>query len=695
MLNSGKSLFSILLRVNYRIDYFFTIKTILFLIFSVFTAFSNKRIVKLLNFPQCIVGSILLISSCSAPNSFSDGRYQDILESTDRRDSSSLILYLQDDDSDKRIRAAKGFASFVDSTLFPRLMAAYIREPNAEVRTHLLFAMGQNASVLGMEALQSGIKKLPQDDELLALAIAAGKCRNEAFFLRLAADSKNEEAMVEGLFYLARSRRSLSKPLMDACWKTLRNDDRLSFWAAQALLRGKAITPDSLSVLQNLYQQSTNLANQLSLLPLIAQAGSAGIQLLTDTYNRSGNADYRIRLACLSLPDSSAIPLLLNALSDNNQHVRNRALERLSEFNLLNYLRSLEMAFQREADLFLKVRIAGLLLANHSNPSIKSGYRTQLIAEFRKTNDEYLKGAVLKALGNDVESIGFLEEELFTTPSILLREFAFEALLAIRRSPRFDTYSAWWKGISSQSLADHYQSIFRYAIETADVSMVSLAASFLRESNILQAYDNKQVVNFPDIGFMEKSLNKLVLPRDIEAYGELLKTISHYKNLKEPSSVKAEWNNPIRWELLERIPRNQQVEIRTVKGSIRVELWIEEAPATVAWFVNLVQTGFYHQKRLHRVVPGFVIQDGCPRGDGFGSTPETIRSEFSARNFDEGVLGMASAGPDTESCQWFITHTATPHLNGRYTAFGKVVSGMDVVHALQYGDAIHEMVLVP
>jgi cyclophilin family peptidyl-prolyl cis-trans isomerase len=72
---------------------------------------------------------------------------------------------------------------------------------------------------------------------------------------------------------------------------------------------------------------------------------------------------------------------------------------------------------------------------------------------------------------------------------------------------------------------------------------------------------------------------------------------------------------------------------------------------------------------------------------------ETIRSEFTRRKFDAGVLGMASAGPDTESCQWFITHTRTPHLNGRYTAFGKVVKGMEIVHLLGYGAHIQNIVL--
>jgi cyclophilin family peptidyl-prolyl cis-trans isomerase len=194
---------------------------------------------------------------------------------------------------------------------------------------------------------------------------------------------------------------------------------------------------------------------------------------------------------------------------------------------------------------------------------------------------------------------------------------------------------------------------------------------------------------------MQQTLEKLILPRDIEAYGELLRTMRMYIGSPIDGNLKADYNNPIDWEYLQRIPSNQQVEFVTSAGNIVAELWVDDAPATVAWFMKLIEKDFYKLKRLHRVVPGFVIQDGCPRGDGVGSTMETIRSEFSRRSFDAGVLGMASAGPDTESCQWFITHNATPHLNGRYTAFGRVVQGMEVVHKLKIGDVIQEIKILP
>ncbi|HES60200.1 MAG TPA: peptidylprolyl isomerase, partial [Caldithrix sp.] len=108
----------------------------------------------------------------------------------------------------------------------------------------------------------------------------------------------------------------------------------------------------------------------------------------------------------------------------------------------------------------------------------------------------------------------------------------------------------------------------------------------------------------------------------------------------------------------------------------------------------LIDQGFYKNKKIHRVVPNFVIQDGCPRGDGWGSPDFSIRSEFSMINYEEGSIGMASAGKDTESSQWFITHSPTPHLDGRYTNFGKVISGIGIVHQIEVGDEILDMEIV-
>ena len=123
-----------------------------------------------------------------------------------------------------------------------------------------------------------------------------------------------------------------------------------------------------------------------------------------------------------------------------------------------------------------------------------------------------------------------------------------------------------------------------------------------------------------------------------------------------------------------------------------MKLFPDRAPESVTSFVQLIKQGYYNGKAFHRVVPNFVVQTGCPRGDGFGGLDFTLRSELAGSYYDdEGYVGMASAGPHTEGPQFFITHSPTPHLDGRYTIIGKVSSGMDVVHQLGIGDKITQI----
>ena len=98
---------------------------------------------------------------------------------------------------------------------------------------------------------------------------------------------------------------------------------------------------------------------------------------------------------------------------------------------------------------------------------------------------------------------------------------------------------------------------------------------------------------------------------------------------------------------------------------------------------------------FHRVVPNFVVQGGDPRGDGWGGPGYALRTEISTLHFEAGSLGMASAGKDTEGSQFFITHSPQPHLDGRYTVFGKVVAGMEIVEGLQIGDGILAVEILP
>jgi cyclophilin family peptidyl-prolyl cis-trans isomerase/HEAT repeat protein len=126
----------------------------------------------------------------------------------------------------------------------------------------------------------------------------------------------------------------------------------------------------------------------------------------------------------------------------------------------------------------------------------------------------------------------------------------------------------------------------------------------------------------------------------------------------------------------------------TDKGSFQVELAVVDAPRTAANFIALVRRGFFNNIPLHRLVPDFVAQGGDPRGDGEGGPGYTIRDEINQRPYLRGTVGMALDWPDTGGSQFFIVHSPQPHLDARYTVFGQVISGMDVVDRLSQWDAI-------
>ncbi len=134
-----------------------------------------------------------------------------------------------------------------------------------------------------------------------------------------------------------------------------------------------------------------------------------------------------------------------------------------------------------------------------------------------------------------------------------------------------------------------------------------------------------------------------------------------------------------------------QAYIDTSKGTIQIELAVLDAPRTVANFIALARRNYFRGVQLHRVVPDFVVQDGDPRGDGEGGPGYTIRDELNQRPYLRGAVGMALDWADTGGSQFFITHSPQPHLDGRYTVFGQVVSGMDVVDRLQQWDTIERI----
>jgi peptidyl-prolyl cis-trans isomerase B (cyclophilin B) len=130
--------------------------------------------------------------------------------------------------------------------------------------------------------------------------------------------------------------------------------------------------------------------------------------------------------------------------------------------------------------------------------------------------------------------------------------------------------------------------------------------------------------------------------------------------------------------------------IETDRGTIRLELFADRVPKTVANFEKLAGEGFYDGLKFHRVLADFMIQTGCPEGTGTGGPGYKFADELHAelKHDGPGVLSMANAGPNTNGSQFFITHVATPWLDGKHSVFGKVIEGQEVVDAVRQGDTM-------
>ncbi|MBI4405522.1 MAG: peptidylprolyl isomerase [Deltaproteobacteria bacterium] len=187
------------------------------------------------------------------------------------------------------------------------------------------------------------------------------------------------------------------------------------------------------------------------------------------------------------------------------------------------------------------------------------------------------------------------------------------------------------------------------------------------------------------MGILQAALNDGERQVVIAAVNAIKKISGNDESSKIPLNSRVESVTPSLSEIKQALRTN--VIIKTNRGEIELQMQ-EQAPLNAVNFVRLVKKGFYDKKTFHRVVPNFVVQGGDPRGDGYGGPGYSVRDEVSSFSHQRGVVGMATAGKDTGGCQFFINLAPNLHLDGRYTAFGKVIRGMEVADRLEVGDQI-------
>ncbi|MBK9552709.1 MAG: peptidylprolyl isomerase [Saprospiraceae bacterium] len=300
-----------------------------------------------------------------------------------------------------------------------------------------------------------------------------------------------------------------------------------------------------------------------------------------------------------------------------------------------------------------------------------------------RVSDIYRKTDIIDALSYDVTNFVFIRDATQKAPDKVIQVAGLASFTNILASPYFSK-------VYKSNYIPYKKLIFSYLINglmSGDVGLVSTAAVVLRDPILgLKTF-------YPSDSLFKIVLKRQKLPENVEAYKEVAKTLSYWNGLpeKQPQDIGFRM---LDWAVLNNISDSTTCEISTSKGVIKILMLPSKAPMTVANWVELVKRNYFNGKNFHRIVQNFVAQGGCNRGDGFGATNYTIRSEFSRIYYDrEGMVGMASSGADTESAQFFITTAPAPHLDGRYTIFAKVIKGMDVVKRLQRGDKINKVTL--
>lgn len=638
-----------------------------------------------------------------------NAQLQKIYTFRDERRTDSLLRYLSHDNATLRYLAALSFASTFDTNGIESLIPL-LRDPVEDVRVAAAFSLGQIGSRKCEKPL---IEAFVSDDTLskhqrfnAVVLEAIGKCGTRASLRRIAAVSTylpSDTLLLEGQCRAVLRFGLRDSILPEATQRMIEHahNDQIPeparMVAASYLARAKNISFDSAQA-ELLSAAFIRAPRNADIRVFLARAlGKSQTGPAFGRLSKVINTEQDWRVKCsivnaLAKFDYDTVrALVVPLLRDPNPHVNRTA----AEFFIANgqpkdgdyYWR----IAQGNPDLPMLTQIAlyrasNKFLSLRTEPESKFGVNNRLKEIFRASRKPSERAACLIALSEfgwnyrDIRNMGFND------PHPAVKTAAAEALAAIVRLPNF--YAVF--GENARIVRRDLYYYLREIVASADAGMIAASVEAFRT----EALNYKTFRDSARITLLKDVLSKLKMPRDVEAYMALNKTVAYFEGQPDPPAPKIPFNHPIGWEQMKTVSQNTEATLETSKGNIVLQFYPQWAPGSVANFLQLAASGFYDGKTFHRVVPAFVIQGGCPRGDGYGALDYTLRTEIGLVWYNgEGYLGMASAGPDTEGTQFFITHSATPHLSGHYTIFGKVKSGMEVVHQIQPGDVIQKVVV--
>lgn len=612
----------------------------------------------------CIAVLIAVCAGCGEnKNRFAKETERMIADLQDRRATDSLVAYLTSNNIRYQVLAAMALASVQDTTAVEALGTVPL--DNYTGTENAAFALGQSNSHRAVKAL----RRIADSSSLQSEAYEAlGKVAAKDDLQLFTSETAPYDGVAWGI-YRAGLRGVVDTTSMGIAAAILKHKDAgymARLGAAHFFARTQLPQTSGLASVLNKAADDENAEIRMAVASALAKVKAE--EALPSLARAASDPDYRVRVnaarALRTQPWDAARPLYEKLLGDSIVHVSVAAAEALNQLSGLKDYQTIWDWARKAANWRTQATLYECLC---KMPLMAEGLDQEIQDLYTKSRNPYQQAALLMALSNR-DNAGFVFKQFNEQGPKVIKSTAASALARINgRNPK-----------DPEKFVDIYKKI----VLDGDQGAIIYACGALRDTTL----GFKKIIT--DVSFLEEARSKLSLPKDYETYEPLERTINYFKGLPPPPPLKNEYNHPIDWDLAATIANDQKVIIETTKGKIVMQLFIEEAPGSVVNFVKLVNDKYYDGKFFHRVVPNFVIQTGCDRGDGFGSLDYSIRSEFTNRRYTTGSVGMASAGKDTEGVQWFITHSPTPHLDGRYTIFAEVIEGMEVVHKIEVGDQI-------
>ena len=669
---------------------------------------------------------------------------REILYLQDQRSlgNGKLVSYLSSTDSKLRARAAIALANLQD-TSSTKDLTPLLKDSDVTVRASAAFALGQIGSRSSCAPLLESLRS--ERDAVAARRIleALGRCGDQSCldsviaFIPRDPQLRGEQALTVAKFAL---RSIKSERSVWFCFDLLGDPDAEVQWRAlYSLWRSAPYGLIDVEISKR-REELTKLASsscadvRMHLATLLGRSKSSDAPSILFAIEKSEKerSDWRVQvqtvrsLGAFAPREPALLSKIIGYLGSPNEHVKIATLQVFTALTketvekseqkarLKKALNTLALSGSREVPLLQGEALVALgklfpeelkkkadILANKGVASlVKAKYLEGL--SFNPSS-EVLK-TFLRELANDSVRVSMaawdFAKRLLAPATVNIIKSGYPrwpelpSLLFEKARSSLNRNDMGVSTVVANAVADSgFFALFR-GTEFADKIVQELMSAYLRFKTpndveamqaILGALGSTR--NRLALQTLEKALTDPDRTVGLEAAQALQRITGQDYMSRVPAASKPSFSD-YDWKAFDALKPDQKVALHTSKGTIKLELMKQHAPFTVLSFVKLVKKRFYNGLTFHRVVPNFVVQGGDPRGDGWGGPGYSIRSEYGLVNYERGSVGVASAGKDTEGCQFFITHSPQPHLDGRYTIFATVVEGMDVVDQLQVGDKI-------